>query len=291
MTTLLGSLPAGARAARRRWSSNLPIRNINRTVGTILSSEVTQALRRQRLRQGRHDPAQLPRHRRPEPVGLRRARRHGARRRRRERLLRQGTLRRQDHRLPAAREPRSWPRRTSSPATWCCTARPAASCYLRGIAGERFCVRNSGAHGGRRRRRRSRLRVHDRRPRGDPRPDGPQLRGRHERRHRLRARRARHVPAAGEQGNGRARRPLDRRRPRVHPADWSPSTSNTPAARAGQCVLDNWDELLGKFVKVMPTDYKRALARNCKKKPSADQLASRRPSCVEVARWVTSADS
>ena len=41
-------------------------------------------------------------------------------------------------------------------------------------------------HGGHRRRRRPRLRVHDRRPRGDPRPDGPQLRRRHERRHRLR---------------------------------------------------------------------------------------------------------
>ncbi len=36
--------------------------------------------------------------------------------------------------------------------------------YLRGIAGERFCVRNSGANGGRRRRRRPRLRIHDRRP-------------------------------------------------------------------------------------------------------------------------------
>ena len=27
----------------------------------------------------------------------------------------------------------------------------------------------------------------------------------------------------------------------------------------GRWVLDNWDELVGKFVKVMPTDYKRAL--------------------------------
>ena len=44
---------------------------------------------------------------------------------------------------------------------------------------------------GRRRRRRPRLRVHDRRPRRRARPHRPQLRGRHERRHRLRARRGR----------------------------------------------------------------------------------------------------
>ena len=67
--------------------------------------------------------------------------------------------------------------------------------YLRGIAGERFCVRNSGAIGRRRRRRRPRLRVHDRRPGRDPGQDGSQFRGRHERRHRLRARPRRHVPA------------------------------------------------------------------------------------------------
>ena len=43
--------------------------------------------------------------------------------------------------------------------------------YIRGVAGERFAVRNSGAHRGGRRRRRSRLRVHDRRPRRRARPD------------------------------------------------------------------------------------------------------------------------
>ena len=43
--------------------------------------------------------------------------------------------------------------------------------FFRGVAGERFAVRNSGAHGGRRGRRRSRLRVHDRRPRGRARQD------------------------------------------------------------------------------------------------------------------------
>ena len=38
--------------------------------------------------------------------------------------------------------------------------------YIRGMAGERFCVRNSGVQRRRGSRRRSRLRIHDRRPRG-----------------------------------------------------------------------------------------------------------------------------
>ena len=63
----------------------------------------------------------------------------------------------------------------------------AGNVFIRGVVGERFCVRNSGAtavvegvgdHG---------VRVHDRRPRGDPRPDRPQLRGRHVGRVRVRA--------------------------------------------------------------------------------------------------------
>ena len=40
---------------------------------------------------------------------------------------------------------RSWPRRTSSPATSRSTARRVARPYIRGVVGERFCVRNSGA--------------------------------------------------------------------------------------------------------------------------------------------------
>ena len=49
-----------------------------------------------------------------------------------------------------------------------------------------------------------RLRVHDRRPRGDPRAGRPQLRRRHVRRHRLRARPRRHPAAALQPGHGRA---------------------------------------------------------------------------------------
>ena len=51
---------------------------------------------------------------------------HADARGRRQRLRRQGALRRQDHRLPAARRRRSCPRRTSSSATSRSTARPAA---------------------------------------------------------------------------------------------------------------------------------------------------------------------
>ncbi|MEZ6070655.1 MAG: glutamate synthase-related protein [Pirellulales bacterium] len=50
---------------------DLPIRNINRTVATILSSEVTKRLRPGRSA-GRHDPTQLPRYGRPKCDGVRR---------------------------------------------------------------------------------------------------------------------------------------------------------------------------------------------------------------------------
>ena len=59
---------------------------------------------------------------------------------------------------------------------------------LRGVVGERFCVRNSGRRRGGRGDRRPRLRVHDRRPGRDPRAGRAELRGRHVRRHRLPAR-------------------------------------------------------------------------------------------------------
>ena len=66
--------------------------------------------------------------------------------------------------------------------------------------------------GGRRGRRRSRLRVHDRRTRRRARPHGPELRRRHERRHRIRARHRRNVPAPLQPGNGRARAASSSRR-------------------------------------------------------------------------------
>ena len=83
-------------------------------------------------------------------------------------------------------------------------------CYFRGIAGERFAVRNSGAVAVVEGTGRPRLRVHDRRRGGGDRPDGAQLRGRHVGRHRLRARRGRHLraplqPLHDRPGAGRGR--------------------------------------------------------------------------------------
>ena len=72
--------------------------------------------------------------------------------------------------------------------------------YFQGVAGERFCVRNSGANavvGGRGR---PRLRIHDRWPGRDPGRDGSQLRRGHERRHRLRTRRGRPLRQPRESG-------------------------------------------------------------------------------------------
>jgi glutamate synthase (NADPH/NADH) large chain len=85
-------------------------------------------------------------------------------------------------------------------------------CYFRGVAGERFAVRNSGARRRGRGRRRPRLRIHDRRRRRGDRQDRPQLRGGHVGRCRLRARRGRRFRRALQHGDGRTRAGSRRRR-------------------------------------------------------------------------------
>ena len=89
--------------------------------------------------------------------------RHAAPRGRRQRLRRQGPLRRPRRRPPPTASDVRRRGTSSSPATSSATAPPAAR-FLRGVVGERFCVRNSGRHRRRRGRGRPRLRVHDRRP-------------------------------------------------------------------------------------------------------------------------------
>ena len=107
-------------------------------------------------------------------------------------------------RLPAARRRPSSPRRTSSSATSRFYGATSGEAYIRGMAGERFCVRNSGVNavvegvgdhgceymtGGR-------VVVLG--------PDRAQLRRRHVGRRRLRAgRRGAHVRAPLQQGDGR----------------------------------------------------------------------------------------
>ena len=110
---------------------------------------------------------------------------------RRERLRRQGTVWRDASPVFPPRTATFVPEDNIIVGNVALYGATSGEAYIRGVAGERFAVRNSGAVRRGRRRRRSRLRVHDRRPRGRARQDGPQLRGRHERRRGVRARRER----------------------------------------------------------------------------------------------------
>ena len=139
-----------SRCASRPWSSGkpvsatLPIRNVNRVVGTILGSEVTR-------RYGpngparRHDPAALQGLGGAELRGVRAARHDADPGRRRQRLRRQGAVGRQDHRLSAGRLDVRAEENViiGNVAFYGATGGEA---YIRGMAGERFCVRNSGVN-------------------------------------------------------------------------------------------------------------------------------------------------
>ena len=132
--------------------------------------------------------------------------------------------------------------------------------FFRGLAGERFAVRNSGAHavvegvgdhgceymtGGR-------VVVLG--------PDRAQLRRRHERRPGLRARRARRVPRARSTPRCST---SSRSSPTTTPtrrARSSRSTCGAPARRWPSACSTPGRTLLPRFVKVFPTDYKRVLA-------------------------------
>ena len=104
----------------------LPIRNVDRSAGAMLSGEVAKRFRHKGLKR-RHDLGEADRHGRPV---LRRV--PGARHllradRRRQRLCRQGPVGRPHHHPPAGRTRRSSPRSRSSSATPCSTAPPRAS--------------------------------------------------------------------------------------------------------------------------------------------------------------------
>ena len=130
--------------------------------------------------------------------------------------------------------------------------------FFRGLAGERFAVRNSGAvtvvegigdHGceymtG------GRVVVLG--------PTGHQLRRGHERRHRLRARRGRRLPRPLQPRDGRLRRDLggdESKELRALIEEHRDRTGSPVAARPA----GDWDDAVGRFVKVMPYDYERAL--------------------------------
>ena len=126
-------------------SATLPIRNVNRVVGTIVGSEVTRRYGAGRAA-GRHDPAALPGVGRPEFRRVRPARDDADPGRRRQRLRRQGAVRRQDHRLPAGRHRRSEPSENVIIGNVAFYGATGGEAYIRGMAGERFCVRNSGVN-------------------------------------------------------------------------------------------------------------------------------------------------
>ena len=152
----------------------------------------------------------------------------------------------------------------------------AGEAYFRGVAGERFAVRNSGAHAVVEGVGRPRLRIHDRRHRRGAGHDRAQLRGRHVRRDRLRARRGRRVsPAAATSRWSISSRscPKSSRKRRSRATSGIKGSSDeavltrlieqharyTGSGRARE-ILDNWPQFRTRFVKVFPKEYRRALA-------------------------------
>ena len=113
---------------------------------------------------------------------------------------------------------------------------------------------------GGRRRRRSRLRIHDQRPGRRARQLRPQLRRRHERRHRLRARRdaATSPRSAATSTRSISSRCSNRRTCRLVRDLIARHVEVTGSPRA-KWILENWDEMLPQFIKVFPHEYKRVL--------------------------------
>ena len=136
--------PAALERGEAVVSRDLPIRNINRAVGTILGSEVTRRYGAQGCPMTRSTCTSTARPARASAPSCRSGITLDAGGRR-QRLLRQGPVRRQDHR-------RSVPKATfkaedniivGNVALYGATSGEA---YIRGMAGERFCVRNSGVN-------------------------------------------------------------------------------------------------------------------------------------------------
>ena len=120
------SPPAGRLSTTAsRCGSSCTVRNTNRTVGAMLSGEVARTPWPCRAAR-QHDPRQADRRRRAELRRLAGARRDARPHRRRQRLCRQGPVRRPRHRPPAGRMSIAIRPRTSSSATPCSTARSPA---------------------------------------------------------------------------------------------------------------------------------------------------------------------
>ena len=141
---LIEAAAAGAREAASRCGSSRPIRNVNRTVGAMLSGEVAR----------RYGHAGLPEDTisvrltgtaGPELRRLPGARRDARADRRRQRLCRQGPVGRPRGRAPAAEAARAIRPENIIVGNTVLYGAIAGEAYFEGVAGERFAVRNSGA--------------------------------------------------------------------------------------------------------------------------------------------------
>ncbi len=223
---LAGAAPALDRKLPVRLSYR--IRNANRSVGAMLSGAVARRYGHEGPAGG-HDPRGLRGYRRPEFRGIPVARNHVRAAGRHQRLCRQGALRRAHRRL-------------SGPVMPGCARGQHRHRQYRDVRRNRrrsvfprgrrraFLRAQFRRAGGRRGHGRPRLRIHDRRHGCGAGQDGAELRGRHERRHRIRLRRGRQVcgilqfrdgrPGTGGERSGadRDRRGTCRRRQGSRPA-------------------------------------------------------------------------
>ena len=259
-STTRSSPPPGRRSSAASPSgSSFGVRNRNRTVGGLLSSAIATAY-------GEDGPARRHDHRHASTGPAGRASGPGWPRASTSPSSATPTT------TPARASPaacwrcdrrsgrRSWPRRTSSSATPCSTAprrggpssgawpasgspcaTPAPRAVVEGV-GDHGCEYMTGG----------RVVVLG--------ETGPQLRRRHERRHRLRPRRGRRVrrPVQHRPRGPRGRR---RRRPRLRAGAGGRARPPDRVRPWPHGCWSGWDEQPPAFVKVMPRDYKKALAR------------------------------
>ena len=205
---------------RKRVEFSMPIRNVNRTVGTILGSEVTRAFGAKGLPDGtitiRFKGSAGQSFGAFVPPGMTLTL-EGDANDYFGKGLSGGTLAAFPVVESDVRARREHHRRQRHPVRR--DERRGVPARCRGRAFRRAQQRRVGR---RRRRRRPRLRVHDGRPRRRAGQDRTQLRRGHERRHRLRARSRRDVRRAAEHGNGRSRAAHRRRLENVARDDRAP---------------------------------------------------------------------
>ena len=234
-------------------------------------------------RHDRHPPHRLGR---AELRGVRAGRRHAAPRGRRQRLPRQGPVRRPAHRVARRRRRRSSPRSRSSPATSSPTARPAArsscaassasasACATPGAlavaegVGDHGCEYMTGG------------RVVVLGPTG--RNFGAGMSGGIA--YVLRPRRR--VPVAGSTTRWSMLEELDDDDRDVPARRRRAATASSPARRWPSGCSASWSVAVSRFRKVMPLDYKRVLDGDAARpRPTASTRTRRCARVMEASPW------